>query len=61
MDFLGRMLEPEISKRRIHRPFILEDNARPYKHHDVKAFYNRHRWVVLRHPHTALISMVLQE
>lgn len=50
LDFLRRVLHPVIRDKRIHRPLILEDNARPHKHHYVKAFYNRHRWVVLRHP-----------
>ena len=50
MDFLSRVLHPVIRDKRIHRPLILEDNARPHKHHKVKAFYNCHRWVVLRHP-----------
>ena len=43
-------MHPEVVKRRIRSPLILQDNAGPHRHHDVKAFFTRHRWTVLKHP-----------
>ena len=50
LDFLASVLHPEVVKRRIRSPLILQDNAGPHRHHDVKAFFTRHRWTVLKHP-----------
>ena len=49
INFLDRVFQLEIPIWRINIHLILESNARPLKHHEVKAFYTRHRWVVLRH------------
>ena len=50
IDFLEQVILPEIRNHRLHNPLILHDNARPHIHRNVKAFFNRHRWRVLKHP-----------
>ena len=55
-DFLEQHLLPEVKRQRIRSPLIIHDNARPHKHEDITNFFTRHRWTVLRHSHTLLIS-----
>ncbi len=50
LEFLEQFLLPEVRRLRIRRPYILHDNARPHKHPDIGQFFNRHGWIVLRHP-----------
>ena len=50
LEFLEQYLLPEIRRKRIRKPYILHDNARPHKHSDINSFFNRHGWSVLRHP-----------
>jgi hypothetical protein len=49
LNFLSQVLHRETNKHRIGRPFILHDNATPYKHQKVQEF-KQHRWEVLKHP-----------
>ena len=50
IDFLSQVILPEVNNRRIRRPIILHNNARPHKYQKVKDFFARHRWEELKHP-----------
>ncbi len=47
---MDEVICPGIKRKRIRRPIILHDNARPHKHKKVKEFFNLHRWEELKHP-----------
>jgi histone-lysine N-methyltransferase SETMAR len=49
LDFLSQVTLPAIKQLRIHRPIILNDNARPHKHSKIQDFFARHRWEELKH------------
>ncbi len=50
LDFLSQVILPAIKQLRIHRPIILDDNARSNKRSKVQDFFVRHRWEELKHP-----------
>lgn len=50
LEFLEQYLLPAVKRKRIRRPYIIHDNARPHKHPDIGSFFNRHGWIVLKHP-----------
>jgi transposase len=50
LAFLRDVLQPEVRRKRIHRPLLLHLNATPHKHKDMKDFVTLHRWRILRHP-----------
>lgn len=50
LNFLEHRVLPEVARRKIARPIILHDNARPHKHRIVREFLQEKRWEVLDHP-----------
>lgn len=50
LNFLERRVVPEVQRKKIGRPIILHDNARPHKHRLVREYLQEHRWEELEHP-----------
>jgi len=50
LSFLERRLLPEVERKKIGRPIILHDNAKPHKHRVIKEFFQSKRWEELDHP-----------
>ena len=50
LNFLERRVLPEVNRRKMGRPIILHDNAKPHKHRLVREFLQEKRWEELEHP-----------
>jgi hypothetical protein len=50
LNFLERRVLPEVNRKKLGRPIILHDNARPHKHRIIKEFLHEKRWEELEHP-----------
>jgi len=50
LNFLERLVLPEVNKKKFGRPIILHDNATPHKHRVIREFLQEHRWEELEHP-----------
>lgn len=50
LNFLERRVLPEVQRKKMSRPIILHDNAKPHKHRLVREFLQEKRWEELEHP-----------
>ena len=50
LKFLERRVLPEVTRKKMAKPIILHDNARPHKHRIVREFLQENRWEELEHP-----------
>lgn len=50
LNFLEHLVLPEVVRKKMARPIILHDNARPHKHRIIAEFLQEKRWEELEHP-----------
>jgi histone-lysine N-methyltransferase SETMAR len=50
LNFLEHRVLPEVNRKKMAKPIILHDNARPHKHRIIKKFFQEKRWEELEHP-----------